>query len=302
MTVIRANFSDLNNANFYRIAFEGYKDHPMVYDQIFNVKDSKRATEYISAVSGLAMPTAKAEGDDMGYDSPIQLYDGSVSHTTYAQGVRITREALEDDEYDILGERLFRALGRGFNQRVETSAAAVFNNGFTTFTGPDGVALFSTQHPKNPNEATTYISNRAATDADLSTTSLKAALTAFENQTDERGLKFNQTAKILLVPADLKWTAQEILSSALEPYVAENTKNVLNNSLRLIVWPFLTDADTWFLLGDKSDHNLNFFWRRKFNVKKDSDFDTDDAKYGASMRFSTYVEKGWLGTYGVAGA
>ena len=72
MTVIRANFGDLNNANFYKIAFQGYTDHPMVYDQIFNVKDSKRATEYISAVSGLALPDSKAEGADittLGWDS-----------------------------------------------------------------------------------------------------------------------------------------------------------------------------------------------------------------------------------------
>src|SRR5574343_559245 len=126
MTVIRANFADLNNANFYKIAFQGDTEHPMVYDQIFNVKDSKRATEYISAVSGLALPTSKAEGADMEYDTPIQLYDGSVSHITYAQGVRLTREAMEDDEYNIMGERLFQSLGRGFNQRVETQAAAFF--------------------------------------------------------------------------------------------------------------------------------------------------------------------------------
>ena len=300
MTVIRANFGDLNNANFYKIAFQGYTEHPMVYDQIFNVKDSKRATEYISAVSGLGLPTTKAEGADMDYDTPIQLYDGSVSHTTYAQGVRLTRESMEDDEYNILGERLFSSLGRGFNQRVETQAAAFFNNGFSSQTGPDGVAVFSASHPKNPDEATTYISN-IITAADLSTTSLKAALTAFENQTDERGLKFNQKAKYLLVAPDNKWTAQEILSSALEPYVAENTKNVLNNSLQLVVWPFLTDADSWFLLSEKSQHTLNFFWRRKFNVKRDNDFDSDDAKYGASMRFSVYCEKAWLGTLGVAG-
>ena len=301
MTVIRANFADLNNANFYKVAFQGYNEHPMVYDKIFNVKDSKRATEYISAVSGLALPESKAEGADMEYDTPIQLYDGSVSHTTYAQGVRLTMEAMQDDEYNILGERLFSSLGRGFNQRVETQAAAFFNNGFSSQTGPDGVAIFSASHPKNPDESTSYISN-IITAADLSTTSLKAALTAFENQTDERGLKFNQKAKYLLVAPDNKWTAMEILQSALEPYVAENTKNVLNNSLQLIVWPFLTDADTWFLLSEKSQHTLNFFWRMKFTVRRDNDFDTWDAKYAAAMRFSVYCEKAWLGAYGVNGA
>lgn len=301
MTVIRANFADLNNANFYKVAFQGYTEHPTVYDKIFNVKDSKRATEYVSAVSGLAIPGAKTEGADMDYDTPIQLYDGSVSHTTYAQGVRLTMEAMQDDEHNIMGERLFGSLGRGFNQRVETQAAAFFNNGFDSQTGPDAAYIFASNHPKNPDESSSSISN-IITAADLSTTSLKAALTAMENQTDERGLKFNQKAKYLLVPADLKWTAMEILSSALEPYVAENTKNVLNNSLELIVWPYLTDADAWFLLSEKSAHTLNFFWRMKFTVRRDNDFDTWDAKYGAAMRFSVYTEKAWLGTMGSRGA
>lgn len=302
MTVVRANFADLNNSNFYKVAFQGYNEHPMVYDKIFNVKDSTRATEYISAVSGLAIPSSKNEGDDMLYDSPIQLYDGSVTHTTYAQGVRLTMEAMQDDQYNIMGERLFQSLGRGFNQRVETQAAAFFSDGFATQKGPDGSYIFSTTHPKNPDETSSYISNRASTDADLSTTSLKSALTAFENMTDERGLKFNQKAKYLLVPADLKWTAMEILQSALEPYVAENTKNVLNNSLELIVWPYLSVADDWFLLSDKSQHTMNFFWRMKFTVRRDNDFGTWDAKYGAAMRFSVYCEKAWQGAYGVNGA
>lgn len=301
MTVIRANFADLNNANFYKMAFAGYTEHPTVYDKIFNVKSSTRKTEYVSAVSGLAMPNSKAEGNDIEYDDPKQLYDGSVTHVSYAQGVRITKEAMDDDEYNVFS-RLPSAMGRGFAQRVETEAANCFNNGFTTFTGADGVAMFATTHPKNPDEATTYITNTPAAAADLSVASLKAALTAFENMTDERGLKFAQKAKMLIVPSDLKWTAMEILESALEPYVAENTKNVLANGLELVVWPYLTDADTFFLASDKANHTLNFWWRTKFTVKKDSDFNSWDARYAAFMRFGLGVEKGWQGLYGVQGA
>jgi len=300
-TVIRANFSDLNNANFYKMAFGGYTEHPTVYDKIFNVKSSTRATEYVSAISGLGLPTVKVEGNDHDYDSPKQLYDGSVTHVSYAQGVRITKEAMDDDEYGVF-TKLPTAMGRGFAQRVETEAANCFNNGFTTFTGADGVAMFSTVHPKNPDEATTYITNTPAAAADLSVASLKSAITAFENMTDERGLKFSQKAKTLLVPSDLKWTAMEILESALEPYIVENTKNVLNNSLSLVVWPYLSDADSWFMLGDKADHTLNFFWRTKFQVKRDSDFGSWDARYAAFMRFGLGVEKGWQGLYGVQGA
>lgn len=303
MTIIRANVNDLNNANFYKVAFGGFKEWPELYTQVFNVRDSKRATEYVTAMSGLAMPSSKIEGGDMTYDDPKQLYDGSVSHTTYAQGVRLTMEALQDDEYNILGEKMFRSMGRGFAQRVETEAWNVFNRAFTAgYTGPDGVVLCSTSHPKNPDESTTYISNRAATDADLSVSALKSAITNFKSMTDERGLRFTQTPKKLIVTTGDEWTAKEILTSALEPYVAENTNNVLQNSLELLVVPYLSDADNWFLVSDKADHTLTFFWRMKFNIDRDNDFDSRDAKYGAVMRFSTFWEKGWQGVYGVAGA
>jgi phage major head subunit gpT-like protein len=208
---------------------------------------------------------------------------------------------MDDDEYSVF-TKMPNSLGRGFAQRVETEAANCFNNGFTTFTGADGVAMFSTVHPKNPNESTTYITNTPAAAADLSVASLKAAITAFENQTDERGLKIAQRAKFLIVPADLDFTAQEILQSQLEPYIVENTKNVLNSRLTAVVWPFLTDADSWFMAADKADHTLNFWWRTKFTVKRDSDFNSWDARYAAFMRFGLGVEKGWLGLYGVQGA
>lgn len=303
MTVIRANFPDLNNANLTDVAFQGYTDHPSLIDTIFNVESSNRATEYYSAVSGLALPTAKAEGTDMDYDAPIQLYDGSVTHTTVAQGVRLTMEAMADDEKGILGQRLFSSMGRGFGQYRETAGANVFNRAFNaSYTGPDGATLCSTTHPKNPDEATTYILNRPSTDVDLSVSSLKSALTTFRNMTDERGLRFMQTPKYLLVPSDLEWTAKEILGSALEPYVNDNTKNVLANSLQLLVWPFLTDTDAWFILSDKMGHTLTWYWRMKFTVKKDNDFDTWDAKYGAAMRLSTTWKIGWKGVYGTQGA
>lgn len=303
MTVIRANFNDLNNANWYKVGFGGFKEYPELYSKVFNVKDSKRATEYVTAMSGVAMPSTKAEGSDMTYDDPKQLYDGSVSHTTYAQGIRLTMEALQDDEYNVLGEKLFRSMGRGFAQRVETEAWNVFNRAFTAgYTGPDGVVLCATTHPKNPDEATTYISNRLATDSDLSVSTLKTMLTNFKNMTDERALKFTQVPKYLIVPTDLEWTAKEILTSAQEPYVADNTNNVLQNSLELLVVPYLTDTDAWFIASDKADHTLNFFWRMKFTIDRDNDFDSRDAKYGAVMRFSTYWEKGWQGIYGTPGA
>lgn len=301
MTIIRTNFGDLLEEKFREIAFLNYDRYPELFSQIFNVKNSMKNNEHESGVSGLGMPGSKAEGADMTYDDPVQLWDVTYTHTTYAQGVRVTMEAMDDDQYGILGERLFGSMGRGFKERVETQAWNVLNNGFTTQTAADAVALFSTSHTRNPDDATNH-ANKPSTDADLSVSSLKAGITNFEDTLDHRGLKLRIRPKYLVVPTAERFTAEEITQSVLQPYVTENTKNVLGEEgLSVVVVPYITDSDSWFLIADKGDHDLNFFWRKAFTVKRDSDFDSWDAKFGGVMRFSVGVTD-WRGTYGTQGA
>ena len=301
MTVISTNVADLLEEKFREIFFLAYMDKPEQYSRCFNVESSVKNNEHMSGISGLAMPNTKAQGADMGYDDPEQLWDTTATHVTYAQGGRVTMEAQDDDQYGILGNRMFGSMGRGFRQRVDTVAANVFNNGFTTQTSSDGVALFSESHTRNPNDATTH-SNRPSTDADLSVASLKAGITNFEQTLDHRGLLLNIKPTQIVVPNEERFTAEEILQSNLEPYVNENTKNVVSEEgLSVVVNDYLTDPDAWFLLGEKADHQIYFFWRKQPTFKRDSDFDSWDAKFGGVMRFSTHVQD-WRGTYGTTGA
>lgn len=301
MAILRANFPDLLEEKFREISFGGYERYEELYSKIFNVMDSSKDNEHFSGLSGLAMPYTKAESSDMTYDDPVQLYDVTARHDTYAQGVKVSMEAMDDDQYGLLGDKVFNSMGRGFKERVETNAWNVLNNGFTTQLSADGIALFSASHPRNPEDATTH-ANKPATDADLSVSSLKAAITNFENTLDHRGLKMRLIPRVLVVPTALRFTAEEILKSDKEPYVNENQTNVLKGEgLRILTVPYLTDSDAWFLIAEKADHDLIFLWRRKFTVKRDSEFNSWDAKFGGIMRFSTVVVD-WRGTYGTQGA
>jgi phage major head subunit gpT-like protein len=304
VAIVRNNVLDLLEEKFRNIFFLSYDDKPEQYRNCFNVLTSVKNNEHMSGVSGLAMPGTKAEGSDMVYDDPEQLWDSTATHTTFAQGGRVTMEAMDDDQYGILGSRMFGSMGRGFRQRVDTNAANVFNDGFsggTSVTSADGVDVFSASHTRNPNDATTH-ANTPSTQADLSVSSLKAAIQNFEQTLDHRGLLLNIKPKTLLVPNELRFTAEEILQSQLEPHVAENTTNVLRGEgLAVSVNDYLTDADAWFLMADKSDHQFYFYWRKQPTFKRDSDFDSWDAKFGGVMRFSTLVQD-WRGSYGTSGA
>ena len=244
-------------------------------------------------------PTApqKPEGTAVNYDSGGQGYDVTYSHISYGQGYRVTKEMRQDDLSNKI-MRLPKALGTSMKNTVETTAMNLFNNGFSTATGGDGVSLFSSAHTSASGSANR--SNILATAADLSATSLKDAIVAFEDTNDDRGLPLLQSATTLLIPSDLRWTAQELLKSRQKPGSADNDFNPLAEAdLSWMVNQYLTDTDAWFLIGDV--HFLKFFWRQRPAMDSTVDFDTDDAKWKLTARFSV-GHSDFLGTYGTPGA
>lgn len=301
MVTVRNNNPDLLEEKFREIMFNAYDEHAEQYSRCFNIISSVKNNEHFSGMSGLGLPNVKAEGTDMIYDDPEQLWDVTFTPVTIAQGYRITMEAMDDDQYGILGQRMFGTSGRAFKQKREVTGADVFNNGFTSQLSDDGVALFSTSHTRNPNDATTH-ANAPSVAAALSIASLKAAVTNFRDTKDHRGLNMRLAPTELLVPTALEFTADEILLSPQEPFVQENQINsVGRKGLTSQINNYLTSTTAWFLLAPKSDHELTFVDRKSLTFKRDSDFDSWDAKFGAIERYDAGVI-GWRGTYGTAGA
>jgi hypothetical protein len=145
----------------------------------------------------------------------------------------------------------------------EKRAAAIFNNGFTTETTPDGLPLFDAAHVLKSGATAR---NELATAADLSATSLTQALVDLQNQTKlESGqLAAPITDLILYVPPDLEFMADRILESAGLPGVADNDRNPIKSrrSWKLIVNPYLTDTDAWFILAaNKKLHGITSYTR-----------------------------------------
>jgi hypothetical protein len=106
---------------------------------------------------------------------------------------------------------------------------------------------------------------------------------------------------VLLVPPGLIMVARELLGSEYKPYTANNEINPTKvDGLSLMVNHYLTDADSWFVLADKKDHDLNFFTRTDLEFEYGSDFDSGDDKVKAFQRFSVGYGD-WRGCYGGLG-
>lgn len=289
------------------------------YDKIFNIETSESAYEDEAEFAGMGPWVEKPEGESVEYDSLIQGGTKRFLHATYALGMRYSFELFDDDMYGLIKQGP-KALALGARFIIEQNSFNVFNLGFTTVTSIDGVSLFNSQHPllggaqatnRGPGVAAVITSvsgsagtypNRPNPATDLGITSLQAAIRHYERMTNHQGFPAAYRPKMVLVPPELKWVAREILGSAYKPYTAENEINALvGEDLSYFVGHYLTDEDAWFLLPDKSEHQLKFYWRKKQDEKFDDNFDTLSMKQLAYMRFSVGPVS-HLGTWGSPGA
>lgn len=293
----RANFADLLTPGFRKIYDDKFKEVPMVMERVFHVNASEKADEKDSSVGGFGLAQETAEGAPVDYEDPVQGYDTTYAHRKYTKGFKITREMYDDDLYNIMNKRP-ASLGKAMRRTAENQAALVFVRGFnSSYLGADSEELFSTSHDR-PDGGTAQ-SNASATGIVLSETNLETGRLAMRNQLDDKGQIIDVNADRLIVPSALEKTAHLIVDSTLRQGTADNDMNFYKNKFEIIPWIYLTSTTAWFLI-DSSEHELNWFWRKRPVFAQDDLFDTDLAVYKSSMRLSRGWSD-WRGAWGSQG-
>ena len=272
---------------------------PFQGEQILKVKTSTQHTESDLSRSTLGAIPVVTEGAAVTYDDINEGYKKTYTHVQYGLGFAVTRVMWEDDLYGQMVDAS-RSLAQSARITVETACANVFNNGFSsTYAGGDALALFSAVHTLIEGGTS---ANAPSTNADLSKTTLRAAITAFRNMRDDRNNKLVIPPKYLIVPAALEFTALELTQSRLDPESGNNAINPINGRLEVKVWDYLTDDDAWFISAGK-DHPLmraQVIWRVRPQFSNKDDFSTDNALFKVRFRMSTGFSD-WRGLYGTSG-
>lgn len=280
-----------------------YADYPVEWEQLFEKNTSDRAYEEDLGLSSFGLAVIKPEGSPISYDSERQGFTSRYNHVVYALGFMITREIYEDDLYSKVGAQKAKALARSLRQTKEIVAANVYNRAFTAgYTGGDGIVLCSTAHL---NVAGGTYSNKIATNADLSEAALEQAVIDIAGYRDDRGLLIAAKPQKLVIPYQLQFEAKRILGADGRVGTDLNDPNVLKQSSifsQVVVNHYLnsTGNDDWFILTNVKD-GLKYFERRADQFEMDNDFDTENAKFKATARYSF----GWSdprGIYGSQGA
>lgn len=259
-------------------------------------RESRRAYEENAYWGALGLVPNKAEGAAIAYDNPVQGPTKRWTHKTYGLGVRITEELIEDCLYpDIPTEmkQLTSELGKSARETLEILVWDMVNNGTATTNHTDGLgnAIFSTN--KQLLRGGTW-SNLLSPNADLSATALQTSLDSFENTRDDSGkIQVIKASKIFVNPANA-WKAAELLHSAYDPESGNNSTNEIKaRNLQLVSSAYMTDTDAFLLMAEAPNDGQGFiaYMRRPVTFAQDGDFNTGDALFKATFRFSVECNK-----------
>ena len=299
----RTQFNKSTVPGLFSFALDSFKPRSgegelwrQVVEAAGSVRPSNRAYEESAYYAGLGTIPGKPEGEPIAYDDLVQGPTKRWTHRTFGLGIRITEEMIEDSLYPNIPtemESFMRELGASSRETLTLLTFDIYNSGTatTSHTGADGLALFATNHPSL--RGGTW-SNLLSPAADLSATSLQTALDGFENTKDDTGkIQMIKASNILVNPSNA-WKAKELLNSTYDPESPNNAINALKErNLQLISTAYYTDTDAFTLIAKPPipTGGTVAFLRRKPTFARDGDFQTGDALFKTTFRFSIEASK-----------
>ena len=299
----------INSGSFAKALWPGvntwygqeYDEHGVEYTDLFDTDTSRKAFEEDMSTSMFGLAAVKAEGNSIVYDTAQQGFLTRYQHITYGLGFIITREMVDDDLYDVIGKQRAQGLAFSMRQTKEIVAANVYNRAFnSSYVGGDAVSLLNASHP---NVAGGTYSN-LTTAATLSEAQLEDLTIDVMQAKNDRGLNISLIPECLIIPPDLVYEADRILNSPLRVGTADNDLNAMKNMGKfpggVKVNHYLTSTTAYYIRTN-ARNGMKHYERRSDDFSMDNDFDTENAKYKATGRYSF----GWTdpsGLYGNAGA
>jgi hypothetical protein len=283
---------------------DAYKDWEPIWEKLVDSHESDKQFEKFQGVTNYGLAGVKDQGASIPYRDKYQGFPREIINVTYGIGSTITYEMMRYDQYNLF-KSIPQQLAKSVRKTEETVVANLLNNGFSTSGNPtltaDGLSLFNSAHRLVADSATQR--NTPSTQADLSQTSLEQMYIDVGNFVDDQNLPIVVNAKKLIVPVESMHIARKILGTEYEVGSANNTINTVSSArmpLELVISPWLTDTDAWFVKTDEKD-GLVFTDVDPVMLDRDNEFDTKNLKFSAVRLFGTGAVN-YLGYYGSSGA
>ena len=275
---VRANYGDLFDTTMLPVLEELFRSelqqHPFRRDMLLKIVSTERDIWQSSELHDMPLLQQLNEGQDYSFQAPAAGANKTLKPVKYGLGFSISEEAVDDGKFNFIADAVAK-LAKSARESQEIQAMNIFNNGFSSETTADGVALLSASHTL-PSGGT--IRNKLSADSDLSDSSLEQMLIDFETQfVGDSGIIYKIAPRYLVVHPSNKRLAKELIGSDLRATTVANGGNGITNvnnmnslkedGLVVVSSPHLTDTDAWFLTADPAQTGLRVIARKPIETK-----------------------------------
>ena len=211
----------------------------------------------------------------------------SITNDDWEATVEVDRNDIEDDNLGIYAPQAQMA-GFSAKQLPDEIVFDLVNKAFSTLCY-DGQYFFDIDHPVN-GQSVSNKGNKKLSAASLAAAkaSYGAGRTTMKKFKDDEGRPLNITPNILLVPPALEDEANTLMTV---DRLEDGKANPYKNTAKVVVAPWLTSDDAWFLLDTTKPVKPFIYQERKKPVfveqtdpQADNVFNRKKYKFGAEAR------------------
>ena len=216
----------------------------------------------------------------------LKAYSYTLVNEEYESSIEVKRADIKDDQTGQYGP-LARSIGESARLYPDEMVfGTLLPNGFTELCY-DGQYFFDTDHPVG--DGTTQ-SNKLATDLDA--TQFAAAVKMLEQMKDDSGRPFNKQLDLLLVVgAGNRATAESLIELQ---YTTGGMSNINYKKAELLVNPWISDDDSWYLINKAGVVKPFVVQEREFIPFEALEDDSEKAFWNKKYFYGTY----WRGNFG----
>lgn len=269
-----------------------------VKDQIpmcFTVRPSMAFEERTGSVG--ALPEWQEFEGSHTYARFHEQYNVVTVHREFSQGLRWTRQMMDDDQTGIMRGDTYRMMVNSCIITRQRHAARLWNfmtsNDTMFYRRSEGVPIASASHTTRTPGVSTAVGFSNIILDELSPTSYRAARQQMRRFADDQGFITDMVPDMLVLPIEQEQRGMEILMS---PGNADNANRVSNpeaGTARIMVPIYWTDTNDWALVNERMMKQDCTWWDRvKPEFKRVLDFETEQLKATGYGRWSFGV-RGW---------
>lgn len=220
----------------------------------------------------------------------LALHDYTLRNRKFEATIEVDRDDIEDDQLGIYAPQ---AQDAGFSARQwpDELVFEALNQAFRA-TCYDGLPFISDKHPNGTDKdgKELLVSNKgtaklSAESQEKARASYGKARTTLRNMKDPEGRPLNVRPNLLVVPPALEDVANALMTA---DRLDDGKANLYKGTARVLVVPWLTDDDAWFLMDTtRSVKPLIFQQRKKPVFVSQQDMNNPDVFMRGMLKFGT---------------